>query len=169
MLTTNQKGAIAEAAITKAAFEAGIEVYRPAAEGGRYDLIFGFGLRLLRIQCKWACVVNDVVVVRAYSCRRAAAGLLKRTYTAAEIDGFAVYCAEVDRCYYLPIELLDGKSHASLRLSPTRNNQSLGVHWARDFEFGATLRLLDGPIAQLGERLHGMQEAGGSSPPGSTL
>jgi hypothetical protein len=27
---------------------------------------------------------------------------------------------------------------------------------------------LDGAIAQLGERLHGMQEVGGSIPPGST-
>jgi hypothetical protein len=34
-LTTNQKGAVAEAAIAKAAFEPGIEVYRPAIEGGR--------------------------------------------------------------------------------------------------------------------------------------
>ena len=42
VLTTNQKGAIAEAAITKAAVELGIEVYRPSFEGGRYDLIFAF-------------------------------------------------------------------------------------------------------------------------------
>jgi hypothetical protein len=28
--------------------------------------------------------------------------------------------------------------------------------------------ILGGAIAQLGERLHGMQEVGGSSPPGST-
>jgi len=33
VLTTNQKGAIAEAAIMKAAFEVGYEVYRPAIEG----------------------------------------------------------------------------------------------------------------------------------------
>ena len=30
------------------------------------------------------------------------------------------------------------------------------------------VELLNGAIAQLGERLHGMQEVGGSIPPGST-
>jgi hypothetical protein len=46
MLTTNQKGAIAEAAITKAALELGYDVYRPATEGGRYDLIFDLSAAL---------------------------------------------------------------------------------------------------------------------------
>ena len=71
-LTTNQKGAIAEAAITKAAFELGIEVYRPAIEGGRYDMIFALeNGRLLRVQCKWAARHKDVLLIRCYSCRRA--------------------------------------------------------------------------------------------------
>ena len=48
MLTTNQKGAIAESQIMAAAIELGIEVYRPVFEGGRYDLIFGFDDRLMR-------------------------------------------------------------------------------------------------------------------------
>jgi hypothetical protein len=39
-MSTNQKGAIAETAIALAALEAGLEVYRPIAEGGRFDLIF---------------------------------------------------------------------------------------------------------------------------------
>ena len=33
-----------------------------------------------------------------------------------------------------------------------RNNQQRGCNWARDYEFGATLARLLGPIAQLGER-----------------
>jgi hypothetical protein len=41
-LNTNQKGAIAETAITAAATRLGIEVYRPVADGGRFDLIFAF-------------------------------------------------------------------------------------------------------------------------------
>ena len=53
-LTSNRKGAIAEAAITKRAVELGVDVYRPAVEGGRYDLIFAAGVRLIRVQCKWA-------------------------------------------------------------------------------------------------------------------
>src|SRR4051794_15299449 len=39
-MTTDQKGAIAELAIQLAATKLGIDVYRPVAEGGRYDMIF---------------------------------------------------------------------------------------------------------------------------------
>src|SRR5215203_2910941 len=38
-MTTDQKGAIAELAIQLAATKLGIEVYRPVAEGGRFDMI----------------------------------------------------------------------------------------------------------------------------------
>ena len=66
-LSTNQKGAIAEAAITKAAIEMGVEVFRPAVEGGPRDLILGVGRQLIRVQCKWAQIYRDVVVVRCFT------------------------------------------------------------------------------------------------------
>ena len=42
------------------------------------------------------------------------------------------------------------------RQAPTRTIK-LGIHWARDFEFGATIRTPPGAVAQLGERLAGSQ------------
>src|SRR5437764_11080417 len=94
-LTTNQKGAIAEAAITKAAVELGVEVYRPAVEGGRYDMIFApEGGKLVRVQCKWASRYDDVLLIRCYSCRRAIEGMRVRRYTADEIDAIAAYSAD---------------------------------------------------------------------------
>ena len=108
-LTTNQKGAIAEAAITKAAFELGIEVYRPAIEGGRYDMIFALeNGRLLRVQCKWAARHKDVLLIRCYSCRRAIEGMRVRPYTSDEIDAIAVYSPDTGRCYLIPPRLWDG-------------------------------------------------------------
>ncbi len=53
-MTTDQKGAIAEAAVALAAMKLGVDVYRPLAEGGRYDLILDVGSRFSRVQCKWA-------------------------------------------------------------------------------------------------------------------
>ena len=44
-MTTDQKGAIAEAAIALAAMKLGVDVYRPLGEGGRYDLILDVGSR----------------------------------------------------------------------------------------------------------------------------
>src|SRR6266545_1254349 len=73
VLTTNQKGAIAETAIALEAIKLGIGVYHSYADE-RYDLIFDVGRELLRIQCKWAAWHGDVVVVRLYSNRRGPSG-----------------------------------------------------------------------------------------------
>jgi PD-(D/E)XK endonuclease len=168
MLTTNQKGAIAEAAIMRAALEVGYDVYRPVFEGGRYDLIFDTGERLSRVQCKWAPLHGDVLVIRSYSSRRTTAGLLRRRYVSGEFDALAAYAPHLGRCYLIPYEAIDGRTQLHLRVGPTRNNQRRGIRLASDFEFGATLRQTAlGPIAQLGERRHGMAKAAGSSPAGS--
>lgn len=68
-----------------------------------------------------------------------------RRYTADEIDAFAVYCLELDRCYFLPIETFVGRATVHLRLGPARNNQVLRVHRAEEFDFAATLTRLKGP------------------------
>jgi len=73
MLTTDQKGVVAEMAIAHAALELGVGVSRPLGDQ-RYDLIFDFGAKLLRVQCKWASRHGDVVIVRCYSARRNADG-----------------------------------------------------------------------------------------------
>jgi hypothetical protein len=169
MLTTDQKGAIAEMGIAWHATQLGVDVYKPVAEGGRCDLIFDVDGRLWRVQCKWAAIHDDVLIVRCYSCRRAREGMRKLRYTPDEIDAFAAYSADLDRCYFLPIEQFPRRAQICLRLAPTRNNQRQLVNWAEDFEFGATLRPHQGAIAQLGERLRGTQEVAGSSPAGSTL
>jgi hypothetical protein len=166
VLTTDQKGSIAETAIVAAATKLGIGVFKPLTDGERYDLIFDLRPRLVRVQCKWASRRGDVIVMRGYSARRAADGLRKRTYSPEEIDAFAAYCVDVDRCYFIPMDICAGRSTLQLRLTPTKNNQRQLINWAPDFEFEATLGAL-GAVAQLGERLHGMQEATGSSPVGS--
>jgi PD-(D/E)XK endonuclease len=162
MLTTNQKGAAAGTAIAHEAIKLGIEVYRPVAEGGRFDLIFAFGdASLARVQCKWAPVMRGVVPIRAYSARRAADGLRSRCYTADEIDAIAAYCPDTGHCYDVPVEELDGQRTFHLRLGPAANNQAHGVDWAVEYELGA--------IAQLGERVTGSHEVAGSSPASSIV
>ena len=145
MLTTDQKGAIAEAAIASHATQLGVGVYRPMFEGGRYDLILEAGSTLLRVQCKWAPKRGDVVIVRCYSCRRAREGLRKRCYSAAEVDVIAAYCQELDRCFLVAADCFPGRSVLQLRLAPSRNNQKAGINWADEFDFDARLRALLGP------------------------
>ena len=168
MLTTDQKDAIAETAIVHEATKLGIEVYRPIAEGGRFDMIFLLEARLVRVQCKWAPLLGDVIAVRTCSSRRAREGIRKRSYSAEEIDAYAAHCHALGRSYYLPIESFPNQREIRLRLASTRNRQSTGINWAEDFDFAATLSR-HGAIAQLGERMPGRHEVAGSSPAGSTL
>ena len=160
-LTTGQKGNIAETAITAHAVRLGIEVFRPVGDGGRFDLVFHLpNSTLARVQCKWAAYRGDTVLFRSYRCRRTRNGITRSTYTPDEIDAFAVYCLQLDRCWYVPAAVVCPQREFSLRLTPARNHQAKSVNWAEQYELGA--------IAQLGERLHGMQEVVGSSPTSST-
>ncbi len=167
-LSTDRKGNIAEQAITLAALRHGVDVYRPAGEGGRYDLVFDTGTGLLRVQCKWAPCRGGCVVIRCVSNRRGPDGFVARPYTAGEMDAVAAYCAEQDACYLVGASIAAGRRELSLRLEPPRNGQRGAVNWARDFEFSTLDWTALGAIAQLEERVHGMHEVAGSSPASST-
>lgn len=145
MLTTDQKGAIAEAAIVLEAIKLGIGVFKPLSDGERYDLIFDLRPRLVRVQCKWAVRSGDAVIVRCFSCRYERGQMTRRSYTPDEIDALAAYCPEIERCYLLPVALVAGRRVIHLRLTPARNNQRSGINWAGAFEFDARLREFLGP------------------------
>jgi hypothetical protein len=140
-LTTDQKGAIAESAIVAEAVLLGVSVSRPIAPA-RYDLIFDLGHALHRVQCKWASLHGDVVIVRCRTSRRSRAGYVRTDYTREEVDAIAAYCLELDRCFYFPFASFPPQTAIQLRLSPARNNQRRLVNWADSFELDATLRLL---------------------------
>src|ERR687898_821081 len=150
MSESTLKGAIAETAIALEAIKLGIYVLRPMIEGRRYDLLFDVDHRLYRVQCKWAQRRGAVVSVNLTSTRHTPRGYVRTTYDRTEIDGVAAYCQELKRCFWLPIDVVEGRRAISLRLTPAVINQRTAINFAADYAFGA--------IAQLGERLHGMQE-----------
>jgi hypothetical protein len=160
-LTSSQKGGLAELKIAAAAADLGIDVYRPMIDGARCDLVFGIGRRLLRVQCKWAALKGDLVVIRLRTSRHSPSrGYVTTTYDASEIDGIAAYSHDLDRCFYMPIEEFEHRSFAYLRIAPARNGQRVGVKMADDYPLGA--------VAQLGERSAGSRKVRGSSPLSST-
>ena len=104
-LTTEQRGSVAEAEIVAAVARLGVGVAKPLTNAERYDLIFDLRTKLLRVQCKSASRNGDVVVVRCRRSRRTAYGQIHRGYSPDEVDAFAVYCQDIDRCFLLPIDL----------------------------------------------------------------
>jgi hypothetical protein len=121
MLTTDQKGAVAELAIATAAADLGIGVWGPYTVE-RYDLIFDLRPGLLRVQCKWAARRGDVIVVPCYRNRRNRNGLLRQFCSPDEIDAYAAYCADIGKCYLLPIGEFAHRIAIQLRLKPPKNN-----------------------------------------------
>ncbi len=146
-----------------AATRLGVPIYRPVNEHGRVDMVLEVGGRWWGVQCKWGSLSADgsIVIVHLRTSRCTPKGYVLATYDASEIDLFAVYCGDLDRCFLLPISLFEGRTAVHLRLTPARNGQVACTNLADDFDF-------EGAIAQLGERRHGMAEAVGSSPTSST-
>lgn len=157
----NLKGNVAESAIALEAVRLGVPVLRPVNEHGRYDMAFELGGRLHRIQCKWAGLAAGVIVITTSGSRLTPSGYVRSTYRRDEIDAVAVYCGPLDRCYLLPVALVEGRHQVCLRVAPPRNRQRACLNWAADYEF-------QGAVAQLGERRRGTAEATGSSPVSST-
>ncbi len=163
VLSSNDKGCVAELELTAAALKAGVPVFWPVSQHSRADLAFDVGGRLWRVQCKWGRMSarGDVVIVQLRGSRRSLQGYVHSTYSEQEVDLFGVYCRELDRCFLLPAARGAGMQQLHLRLHPPRNGQRACITLADDFEF-------EGAIAQLGERCHGMAEVVGSSPTSST-
>jgi prevent-host-death family protein len=153
----NHRGAVSEAAITLAAIQAGLEVYRPASEHARADLIFVAGDRFFRIQCKTIHYRGAVMVVNLVSNWHSPGGYVRRAYSADEVDFVAAHDPDSGMNLLLPIGLVEGMNAISLRVSEPLNGQRAGLHYAAEYEF-------QGAVAQLGERVTGSDEAVGSSP-----
>jgi PD-(D/E)XK endonuclease len=169
VLTSDQKGSAAEAAITLAAIELGVGVLRPVSDGLRYDLVFDTGARLLRVQSKWAVRRGRIVVINCRTCRRGPTGYIRGGYTRNDVDLVVGYCADTRRCYAVQPAVFEDHPVISLRLAPAKNNQLVGVRWACDYELERLDWNVLGAIAQLGERMPGRHEVAGSSPAGSTF
>jgi hypothetical protein len=149
--SSNVKGAVAEQAIVLAATKLGIPVLRPVNEHGRSDLALEIGDQLWRVQVKWGrlSAARDVVIVSLFTSRCTPRGHVRGTYTERDVDLFAVYSGELDRCFLLPSKALANKKELRLRVAPSRNGQQACINLAADFDF-------NGAIAQLA-RAHDWQ------------
>lgn len=130
MTTPNKIGNIAEAHILAALLRVGHQVLLPFGDGSKYDMVTDSDGTFNRVQCKNGRYKRGCVEFNTVSRLRDGSQV---PYTAADIDAFAVYCAELSEVYWIPLSTPLAKGIASLRVEPTRNNQIKGILWARDF------------------------------------
>lgn len=160
VMNSNIKGAVAEQAIVLAATKLGVPVLRPVAEHGRTDLALEIGGDLFRVQVKWGRLnrARDVVIAQLATSRCTPRGHVRTTYTEHEVDLFAVYCGDLDRCFLLPAQPLANRTVVYLRLTPARNGQRACINLADEFTF-------DGAVAQLARASRWQREGQGFESP----
>ena len=101
-------------------------------EHAAFDLVAYRDSRFLRVQVKFrAARPCGSLVVQFRSNWTDRHGTHKRPIDRAEVDLFCVYCPDTDECYYLRPR--DYDVSATLRISPSGNNQRAGVWFASDF------------------------------------
>jgi hypothetical protein len=124
-------GARAEAAVASALVRSGRSVFLPVfGLNTRTDLIYEAQDKLLKVQCKTARLLGQVLGFRTCSNTKN----VPRSYD-GEIDEFGVYSPDLNLVYLVPARGLPTR-FCSLRLAPTRNGQSKGVWWADHFVLG---------------------------------
>jgi hypothetical protein len=134
-LNLKSKGDLAELKVATDLRQRGHRVSIPFGEDCDYDLIADKGDRLHRIQVKYAGSGDDIVIVRCQSASLTNGKVRKRkSYTARSIDWIAVYHRYSGTCYYIKAsELGAGRAALTLRRTPARNGQRLGIRFADDY------------------------------------
>src|SRR5262245_54985233 len=117
METPSVKGARSQAAILAALVNAGKSVLLPSGAHHRYDFVLDEGNgRFTRVQCKSGVYRHGCVYFRTASAdRRRPVG---DPYF-GQIDAFAVFCAELETGYLIPIEdVSSGMKSRPRRIQP---------------------------------------------------
>lgn len=108
----------------------GIPVCQPYGDNERYDIVIELPVGFKKVQIKTARIYREVVVFKTSS-SESHRGNGCKSYK-GEIDFFATYCPELNQCYLIPIEEATS-TEMRLRITPTKNSQTKGVRWAKDF------------------------------------
>jgi hypothetical protein len=132
----NRIGAISQAKVLVALTEAGKVVLTPCVNVRPYDFVIEENGSFFRVQCKTGRIFRGAVYFRPHRLRAAKreTGWERRvTHYRGEIDFFGVYCPETDSVYLVPIEVVTSSRFCALRVTPTRNNQTKRIRWAKDY------------------------------------
>jgi hypothetical protein len=136
-------------AVMAALYEIGFGLYVPFGENTRCDLIIERDGELSRVQIKTVRLRRGTVQFNVCSTygHHPHPKVLKRTYD-GEIDFFAVHCRETGAVYLIPIDDVNLRSYATLRIEPSRNSQRQRIRWAAPYEIASAV--ITGPRAPSG-------------------
>lgn len=129
-----QKGDIGEAKCLAKMIELGIPVCLPFGDNQRYDMVIDVNGELKKIQVKYSSQTENAgsVIFKIVSSTNHTTNKHCDGYE-NDIDAFLLYNAINDEIYYLPIEVVAGRTTITLRMEPTKNGQTKNCLFTKDF------------------------------------
>lgn len=128
---TKDKGDLGVAKVFADLVEQGLGVLFPATEHAPFDLVAWDRERFIRVQVKYRSAQRGVIKLQFRSVWNDKHGTHVRPMDKASVDVVALYCPEVDQCFYVDPSRVRGG--ITLRLDPAANSQKVGVRYADQF------------------------------------
>mgnify|MGYP006288098671 CR=1 FL=1 len=130
---TKSKGDLGVLKVKLDLVEQGFMLLNPETEHAPFDLVIYKDHSFRTVQVKYRSLNRRGTLQIAFrSCYCNTQGTLFKEVPKDVIDIYAVYCPDVDRCYYFDPKLFN--KSITLRVDTPSNNQKQGIHLAEMFE-----------------------------------
>ena len=132
MLNSHFIGEITEQQVTLEFLKQGILISKPLVQSSRYDFIADINNKLYKIQVKTGRFKEESYLEFTTSTSHTnTKGTINISYSEDDVDFFATMYN--GQCYLIPYRLC-GKRAQRLRFVPTKNGQTKGILFAKDFQ-----------------------------------
>ena len=131
-LSSHFKGEITEQQVAIEFLKLGLQVCKPLVQSSKYDFVVDIENKLYKIQVKTSTPKeeNSYIEFATSTSHTNTRGTLNLTYSENDVDFFAtMYNNEF---YLIPFSHC-GKRAQRLRLVPTKNGQTTGIKFAKDY------------------------------------
>lgn len=129
---TKDEGDLGVAKVFADLVEKGFGLLFPATEHAPFDLVaYDEAGRFVRVQVKYRTARRGAIVVQFRSSWADKNGSHVRLMDKGSVDVVALYCPDVDRCFY--VDPSQHRGGVTLRLEPAANRQEVGILHAELF------------------------------------
>ena len=128
---------MAESIILSEFVRKGVPVLIPFGDNDKYYLVVQLKDIFKSVQIKYGRYAKGVVVADIR--HRIGTNRIKYETYSGKVDYIAIWCAELNTSYLMPIEEC-GKTHIFLRVDEPKNNSCTStIIWASDYDFSKVL------------------------------
>lgn len=131
MAETHQKGKVSEAAVELDLIKQGFAVLEPKTKQP-FDMVIESENEYKKIQVKSGRLNSGSVITELKRTNMTSSGAQDKFYTSEEVDIYAIYCPELEECFYVPFDEAP-KTQLSLRVDEERTKYASEVRWAKDY------------------------------------